>query len=430
MKFRKKTWQSIVSFAVMFTMLFAYFVPVEAKDANTIILPTDVKVASKGCSLVGVEGKYVVEAKQAVARINEIRLEACKKGYPNPDNPSKKLSMKDYVEIKWSSELEYIAKLRAAEASVYTDHTRPNGKSCFSLQSPNKVWCTSEVLAWNYSDSMINGINQWYGEKKDWVKQNTNAVTGHYTSMIAPSNIYVGLGCFCSDDAAYYNTTAGRFSDEQNLDTKPSKSQDNIIQTIEVKNKNIKSPSISADTNKLDNMKIGNKVQCELTCKTYFSDNYRTPEVKVYVLGDAKWSSSNPDVASVSNTGLITANNVGTATITVQFSNDSKATVKVNVKNNIKKATITSLTPGKNKIKVTWKKSSGTYTGYQIQLSTKRDFKSIDKKYTVKNKETLSKTVKNLKSKKVYYVRVRLYSVVDGKKIYGPWSKVKSVKTK
>ena len=35
-----------------------------------------------------------------------------------------------------------------------------------------------------------------------------------------------------------------------------------------------------------------------------------------------------------------------------------------------------------------------------------------------------------LKKKKKYYVRVRAYKSVSGKKVYGAWSKVKTVKTK
>ena len=38
-------------------------------------------------------------------------------------------------------------------------------------------------------------------------------------------------------------------------------------------------------------------------------------------------------------------------------------------------------------------------------------------------------TIKKLKKKK-YYVQVRAYRTVNGKKIYGDWSKVKSVKVK
>ena len=41
-----------------------------------------------------------------------------------------------------------------------------------------------------------------------------------------------------------------------------------------------------------------------------------------------------------------------------------------------------------------------------------------------------SATIKKLKSKKKYYVRMRTYKVVNGKKVYSAWSKAKSVKVK
>ena len=96
-------------------------------------------------------------------RINEIRKEACKQGVQDPRDPNRKLTMSDYVPVKWSSDLEYIARVRAAEASVYMDHQRPNGTMCFSQASPNGVKSWGEVLAWNNSNDMITGIDQWYG---------------------------------------------------------------------------------------------------------------------------------------------------------------------------------------------------------------------------------------------------------------------------
>ena len=48
----------------------------------------------------------------------------------------------------------------------------------------------------------------------------------------------------------------------------------------------------------------------------------------------------------------------------------------------------------------------------------------------VKKADTGSVTVKKLKAKKKYYVRIRAYKTADGKKIYSPWSVSKTVKTK
>ncbi|MGN0521072.1 MAG: fibronectin type III domain-containing protein, partial [Eubacterium sp.] len=70
-------------------------------------------------------------------------------------------------------------------------------------------------------------------------------------------------------------------------------------------------------------------------------------------------------------------------------------------------------------------------TGYQIQYSTSSKFTSkTTKTVTVSKNKTTSKTISKLKAKKKYYVRVRTYKIVSGKKIYSAWSKAKTVTTK
>ncbi len=94
-----------------------------------------------------------------------------------------------------------------------------------------------------------------------------------------------------------------------------------------------------------------------------------------------------------------------------------------------KKTSIKKLSKGKKKFTVTWAKVSGV-KGYQIQYSSDKKFKKNNKSVTVTKQKTTKATVKKLKSKKKYYVRVRTYKTVNGKKIYSSWSKVKSIKTK
>ena len=83
----------------------------------------------------------------------------------------------------------------------------------------------------------------------------------------------------------------------------------------------------------------------------------------------------------------------------------------------------------KKAVSVEWKKVSGV-SGYEIQLATDKKFKKNKKTVTIKKQKTTKTTVKKLKAKKKYYVRVRTYKVANGKKVYSSWSKVKSVKTK
>lgn len=99
------------------------------------------------------------------------------------------------------------------------------------------------------------------------------------------------------------------------------------------------------------------------------------------------------------------------------------------VKFKAKKARIKSVKKsGKKALKVTWKAVSGA-KGYQIQYSKKSNFKNA-KTVTVKKASTKTKTIKKLTSKKRYYVRVRAYKTIGGKKVYTSWSTKKSVKVK
>ncbi len=82
------------------------------------------------------------------------------------------------------------------------------------------------------------------------------------------------------------------------------------------------------------------------------------------------------------------------------------------------------------KLQVNWKKNSKV-TGYQIQYSTSKSFASSKtKQTTVKTKSTVKKIIKSLTKGKTYYVRIRAYKTVDGKKYYGTWSATKTVKIK
>lgn len=93
------------------------------------------------------------------------------------------------------------------------------------------------------------------------------------------------------------------------------------------------------------------------------------------------------------------------------------------------KTKISKVNGAKKKITVKWKKISKA-TGYQVQVATDKKFKKNKKTVTISKNKTLSTTIKKLKSKKKYYVRVRTYRKVGGKKVYSSWSSVKNIKTK
>lgn len=182
--------------------------------------------------------------------------------------------------------------------------------------------------------------------------------------------------------------------------------------------------------------------------------------------GVLTYKSSNDSVASVSEEGIIIIKGAGTAQITITASetdactaSETVITVTVNPKpgsgtnvpgqttgngqntgnagtpeNNSAAESIQKTQSTKAKIKSAKNSKSKSMTlklsglsdcdGYQIQYGLKKNFKGA-KSIT---KKTSSVTVKKLKAKKTYYVRVRVYEKIAGSTYYGKWSSRKSVK--
>ena len=121
----------------------------------TEILDTDVSEASKGCTLYGAYGTFYSQAQEALDQINRYRKEACEEGdVPDPRDPTRMLTPSDYVPLKWSTDMERIARIRAAEAGyafhfMDTGHIRLNGKGTFSVTS-NGLSGNTEDLSYYY----------------------------------------------------------------------------------------------------------------------------------------------------------------------------------------------------------------------------------------------------------------------------------------
>lgn len=92
------------------------------------------------------------------------------------------------------------------------------------------------------------------------------------------------------------------------------------------------------------------------------------------------------------------------------------------------KTKVQKISAGKKSITAQWKKVAGV-SAYQVQIATNKKFSKNKKTFKASKKSTKVK-IKKLKAKKVYYVRVRSYKKVNGKKVYSKWSTVRKVKTK
>ena len=90
----------------------------------------------------------------------------------------------------------------------------------------------------------------------------------------------------------------------------------------------------------------------------------------------------------------------------------------------LKKLNAPKVTKSGAKVKVKWNNINGE-TGYQISRAAKKGGTNVIA--TVKNANAVSKIVKANKGTKYFY-KVRAYKVVNGTKVFGPWSAVKAFK--
>ena len=120
-----------------------------------------------------------------------------------------------------------------------------------------------------------------------------------------------------------------------------------------------------------------------------------------------------PDVTTTGSSNQ----EVTTGTLTDGSSVKSPAKVK-KVKISAKKAKVT----------ITWKKNKKA-KGYEIRYATNKKFKKASKVNVKKNNKT-KKVLTKIKSNKVYYIKVRAYVIVKGKKVYGKYSKVRKIRSK
>jgi len=120
---------------------------------------------------------------------------------------------------------------------------------------------------------------------------------------------------------------------------------------------------------------------------------------------------------------------VGIAVITINGKGNYTGTVKKTFKVIPAGTTISRLTGGSKKITVTWKKQAAQTSGYQIQYSSRKDFKT-QKIVTVNNAGKTSCTITGLAKKHKYYMRIRTYKSVNSTKYYSTWSAAKTVTTK
>ena len=164
----------------------------------------------------------------------------------------------------------------------------------------------------------------------------------------------------------------------------------------------------------------GTKLTVKVSNVTY-NGKAQKPSVKVYS-GKKRLSSKYYMVSYKNN------KNVGYGTVTVKGKgNYSKTSGTAKFKINLKKTKLSTAKSTKKKTFITtWKKTGGN-SGWQVQYSTNKKFRSGVRTVNLKSRNT-KLTVRKLRSRKNYYVRIRSYKKVGKQTWYSRWSSVKSVR--
>ncbi|MGN0367709.1 MAG: leucine-rich repeat protein [Wujia sp.] len=320
----KRIMAVLVCLAMLFPQLPAY--------AMTT-LPTEVESASDGCTMLGIKGSYYTDGQDALDRINEIRYEACEQGVPDPRDASRNLTLSDYVPLKWSQDLEQVARIRAMEGGLArtllsSGHSRLNEKSIWTV-SYNGVRSYAENLAYNYNKDMMLGIEQWYDEKADWIDTKVYSNdTGHYMSIINPNYKYIGVGAFYNSVSGYPNTVSSQMttvdlsaSGKENTAYLPAYTD--IMQNIEVSDSYIDSYFLDGKSK----IYIGDSQTLTPMAKLVVDSK----TLNLWVIEDVTYSSSDSTIATVSADGEVTGLKKGSVVITAKTGDTVLTTLTIEV---------------------------------------------------------------------------------------------------
>ena len=155
-----------------------------------------------------------------------------------------------------------------------------------------------------------------------------------------------------------------------------------------------------------------------------YNGKAQKPSVTVYNQSGQKIPAEYYTVKYSSNT------KPGKATVKVDFNGIFFGSKTANFIIKPKKPTQKKLkSKSKKQLNVSWKKDKNV-SGYEIKYSTSSKFTRKTTKTVKAGKKSTGVTVKKLKSRKKYYVKLRSYKTINGKKYYSSYSSTKSIKTK
>ena len=242
-----------------------------------------------------------------IDKINEIRKE-----FEKDNNEHHYVKSYTYTPIKWSTDMEEIAFIRAVEGSCYWGHTRPNGKSCFTVTSSTGRSSQGEIMA--SASNGLSAIYGWYSEKEDFYKMmdyengvsddDSYGETGHYAQLIFSN--YIGI--------ATYGVTVGETDSKPGYSDKQVCESGNIEAKVEIKKSNVNAFLMPADGHSYSTSTKEFKMAKgqSLPFKAILFGGWST------VTLEGTWSSGNSSIASCDKNGNVKALKSGKVDLTFE----------------------------------------------------------------------------------------------------------------
>lgn len=290
-----------------------------------------------------------------------------------------------------------------------------------------------KVMAVICSTALVGTVMCGFGHKVTYAEGTTSEVNGDQGTLPWEAEFYAGETENNGDEGTFpwndeFTTTA---PETTTVDVTTKGNGDNwgedIFTTSHQETTTTKAPEITTTTKAPETTttkapETTTKAQ-ETTTKAPETTTTKAPETTTVpetttTQNATTNNNSNAQPTSVGGTSAIstataTETTIGGANVYTVNNQTAPVIKKAIKKKSAKKAT------------VKLKKVAGV-NGYQVKVSLNKKFK---KKTTVTiNTKKAKAVVKKLKAGKKYFVKARTYVIVDGKKVYGKWSKVKKVK--
>ena len=291
---------------------------------------------------------------------------------------------------------------------------RKAGMGCIAVTSKTHAWNLVKVngkwynldATWDDVDSGVF-LKKFFLKSDDYMAVNdTSDSWGHPNHERAPE-WNIGPSCMADYGQAWPSAYA-------NINKK--------VDSVESKNSKIKTvfskpyvPTLFSTT-----------INVKLSKSTFLYDGkVKKPTVKVSLKGNIL----SPVEYTVNYSKGRKNPGVYKVTVTLNSLTGYKATRTVKFSIIPLKTTLTKVSNSAGGVLVKWKKAKGNISGYQIQVSTVKNFSKDVKTKKVKGGK-LSAKLKTLESGKRYYVRIRSYKANASGVAYSNWSEVRSIKVK